>query len=85
MWSRPDWLAEPRGEDVLPAVRWYPLVTFWQLTLDMIRAQTVPFGHGHNYGPETLGAWMDVVPPPGWTPADTARVHAVQQVPDPAR
>jgi uncharacterized membrane protein len=83
--SRPDWLAEPRGEDVLPTVRWYPLVTFWQVTMDMIRAQTVPFGHGHNYGPESLDAWMDVVPPPGWTPADTARVHAVQQVPDPTR
>ncbi len=85
LWSRPDWLAEPRGEDVLPTVRWYPLVTFWQVTMDMIRAQTVPFGHGHNYGPETLDAWMDVVPPPGWTPADTARVHAVQEVPDPTR
>lgn len=85
LWSRPDWLAEPRGEDVLPTVRWYPLVTFWQVTMDMIRAQTVPFGHGHNYGPETLDAWMDVVPPPGWTPADTARVHGVQEVPDPTR
>lgn len=85
LWSRPDWLAEPRGEDVLPTVRWYPLVTFWQVTMDMIRAQTVPFGHGHNYGPESLDAWMDIVPPPGWTPADTARVHAVQEVPDPTR
>jgi uncharacterized membrane protein len=85
LWSRSDWLAQPRGEDVLPSVRWYPLVTFWQLAMDMIRAQTVPFGHGHNYGPESLDAWMDVVPPPGWTPAGTARVHAVQQVPDPTR
>ena len=84
-WSRPDWLVEPRGEDVLPTVRWYPLVTFWQVSMDMVRAQTVPFGHGHNYGPETLDAWMDVVPPPGWTPADTARVHAVARVPDPTR
>ena len=85
LWSRPDWLAEPRGEDVLPSVHWYPLITFWQVTTDLIDAQTVPFGHGHNYGPETLDAWMDVLPPPGWTPADTARVHAVQQVPDPTR
>lgn len=79
LWERPDWLAEPRGDDVLPTVRWYPLVTFWQVTMDMIRAQEVPFGHGHNYGPESLDAWMDIVPPPGWTPADTARVHAVQE------
>ena len=77
--ERPTWLAEPRGDDVLPSVRWYPLVTFWQVTMDMIRAQEVPFGHGHNYGPESLDAWMAVVPPPGWTPADTARVHAVQE------
>ncbi|MEJ2868133.1 alpha/beta hydrolase [Actinomycetospora sp. OC33-EN08] len=79
VWERPDWLAEPHGDDVLPGVRWFPLVTFWQVTMDMIRAQEVPFGHGHNYGPESLDAWMDVVPPPGWTPADTARVHAVQE------
>ncbi|WP_018334497.1 alpha/beta hydrolase [Actinomycetospora chiangmaiensis] len=79
LWERPDWLAEPRGDDVLPTVRWVPLVTFWQVTMDMIRAQEVPFGHGHNYGPESLDAWMDVVPPPGWTPADTARAHAVQE------
>ncbi|MFC5062912.1 alpha/beta-hydrolase family protein [Actinomycetospora atypica] len=77
--ERPTWLAEPRGDDVPPSVRWYPLVTFWQLTMDMIRAQEVPFGHGHNYGPESLDAWAAVVPPPGWTPADTARVHAVQE------
>ncbi|GLZ54596.1 alpha/beta-hydrolase family protein [Actinomycetospora sp. NBRC 106378] len=79
LWERPDWLAEPHGDDVLPDVRWFPLVTFWQVTMDMIRAQEVPFGHGHNYGPESLDAWTDVVPPPGWTPADTARAHAVQE------
>ena len=77
--ERPTWLAEPRGDDVLPSVRWYPLVTFWQVTMDMIRAQEVPFGHGHNYGPESLDAWTAVVPPPGWTPVDTARVRAVQE------
>src|SRR4051812_3897196 len=35
MVSRPDWLREDRGADVSPAMRWYPFVTFWQVTADM--------------------------------------------------
>ena len=31
---RPDWLREPLGPDVDPGLRWLPIVTFWQVTLD---------------------------------------------------
>jgi uncharacterized membrane protein len=34
-WDRPDWLAEPHGRDVLDAMVWIPLVTFWQVTIDL--------------------------------------------------
>lgn len=70
--SRPDWLDEPRGADVLPAMRWLPFVTFWQVTGDMVFSTGVPGGHGHSYGTQTAEAWARVLPPDGWT-ADRTR------------
>jgi uncharacterized membrane protein len=74
---RPDWLAEPRGADVLPSMRWIPMVTFWQVTLDMAVANSVPAGHGHDYGTTTVAAWAYIAPPPGWTAERTAALSAV--------
>ncbi|WP_297103979.1 alpha/beta-hydrolase family protein [uncultured Devosia sp.] len=69
-WQRPDWLREPRGPDVSPALNWYPVVTFLQLALDAALAQTPPVGHGHVYAPEHyIDAWVEVTAPPGWTEA----------------
>lgn len=64
--TRPDWLDRP-GSDVAPAVRWYPLLTFAQVTADMLVANDAAVGHGHNYRGEAAAAWAAVVPPPGWT------------------
>ncbi|WP_255491726.1 alpha/beta-hydrolase family protein [Actinotalea sp. JY-7876] len=75
--TRPDWLEEPRGQDVLPTMTWYPVVTFWQVTVDMTNSKTVPDGHGHNYDDVVLDAWVAVAAPQGWTDADTERVRAV--------
>ncbi len=72
---RPDWLAEPRGPDVLPAVRWYPLVTFWQLSADLVNADRVPAGHGHGYGALTADAWVAIAAPDGWSSSDTERLR----------
>lgn len=77
LYRRPDWLAEPRGADVLPAMRWFPVVTFWQLTADLFNAQSVPDGHGHNYGDTILDGWVAVAAPDGWSDADTGRVRRV--------
>lgn len=78
MFSRPDWLAEPAGADRAPAMRWYPIVTFWQVSADLGNAAGVPDGHGHNYGTVILDGWVAVTQPAGWTAADTARVrHAL--------
>lgn len=76
LWSEPDWLREPRGADVLPDVRWYPGVTFWQLTWDMAIALEPPPGHGHHYGQEITAAWASILHPPHWTEADTAALGA---------
>jgi uncharacterized membrane protein len=75
LFSRPDWLVEPPGRDRSASMRWYPIVTFWQVGADMTNAQAVPGGHGHNYGDMVLDGWVAVAPPDGWTGADTDRIR----------
>jgi uncharacterized membrane protein len=77
MFTRPDWLEEPRGEGVSPAMSWYPVVTFWQVSADLTNAVSPPMGYGHNYGAQLLDAWAIIAPPPGWTDADTDRAREV--------
>ncbi|WP_426504536.1 alpha/beta-hydrolase family protein [Dactylosporangium sp. McL0621] len=67
MLSRPDWLAERRGSDVLPSMRWLPFVTFWQVTADMAFSTGVSDGHGHSYGTAPAAARAAIAPPTGWT------------------
>jgi uncharacterized membrane protein len=81
VFSRPDWLVEPAGADRTTSMRWYPIVSFWQVSADMTNASSVPAGHGHNYGDSVLDGWVAVIPPEGWTNSDTERVRAeLQQV-----
>ena len=74
---QPDWLGEPRGPDVSSTMRWYPLVTFLQVTVDQFFGVVVPQGHGHNYASQMVAAWAYIVPPPTWTAADTTRLQAL--------
>lgn len=76
MFTKPDWLKEPAGGDRTATMRWYPIVTFWQVSADLGNAAGVPDGHGHNYGTVILDGWIAVTQPDGWTPADTARIRA---------
>lgn len=73
--QRPAWLAEPRGEDVLEQMRWFPFVTFWQLAADLAHADEVPAGHGHDYGTQVVDAWRAVAAPEEWSPAATRRLR----------
>ncbi|MDT5054644.1 MAG: hypothetical protein QOF66_3010 [Mycobacterium sp.] len=73
--NRPDWLKEPPGRDRTASMRWYPIITFWQVAADMTNASSVPGGHGHNYGDLVLDGWAAVAPPDGWTPDDTERIR----------
>jgi uncharacterized membrane protein len=75
LFNRPDWLREPPGRDRTASMRWYPIVTFWQVAADMTNAVSVPGGHGHNYGDYVLDGWAAVAPPDGWTPEDTERIR----------
>ncbi|SUA79887.1 Predicted membrane protein [Nocardia otitidiscaviarum] len=76
LFSRPDWLAEPRGSDVSRSVRWWPIVTFWQISADLANAQKVPAGHGHKYGTLVLDGWAAITRPPDWTPELAQRIRA---------
>jgi uncharacterized membrane protein len=77
IWDRPDWLGEPHGRDVLDAMIWLPLVTFWQVTADLPLATGVPDGHGHTYTREFVDGWATVLTTPGWTPDKAERLRAI--------
>ena len=76
LFGKPQWLIEPRGQDRTALMRWYPVVTFWQVSADLTNAEGVPGGHGHNYSNDILDGWVAVAPPDGWTAADTERIRA---------
>lgn len=62
LWRQPDWLKEPRGPDVNPEMRWYPVVTFVQVSIDQATANQVPSGHGHNYENAIVRNWNSILP-----------------------
>jgi uncharacterized membrane protein len=75
VYHEPDWMAPPRGPDVSPELRWFPFVSFLQLTLDMLTATDAPVGYGHVYAPaHYINAWIDVSDVRDWSPADIARL-----------
>ncbi|MEI7056512.1 alpha/beta-hydrolase family protein [Nocardioides sp. CCNWLW239] len=75
--ERPDWLAEERGRDVSPNVRWIPGVTMLQLGVDQFSASAVPDGQGHEFGTAPVRAWAAILPPPGWTDQQTEELVEV--------
>ncbi|GAA0455270.1 membrane protein [Paractinoplanes deccanensis] len=77
LWKKPQWLSGTRGPDVTPAMHWYPVITFWQTTVDAVFANKVPTGHGHVYRSGAVDGWAALAPPPGWTVGDTIRLRAV--------
>ncbi|MBX3147780.1 MAG: alpha/beta-hydrolase family protein [Gemmatimonadales bacterium] len=73
---QPAWMEAPRGPDVSPALRWYPVVTMLQLAVDIVAADKAPMGFGHVYAPEHyLDAWVAVSDPEGW---DSAALQALR-------
>jgi uncharacterized membrane protein len=75
LFAKPDWLREPRGDDVSPRMEWIPVVTFLQVSADMAVAVEVPDGHGHVFIKDVANAWAAVLQPPGWTPEKTVRLR----------
>lgn len=74
---RQDWLGSDRGRDVSPSLRWFPLVTFFQVGFDIPMATSVPLGYGHNFAPANyIDAWIEVTQPKNWSAADTAKLKS---------
>ena len=75
--SRPDWLSEPRGRDVLSAMIWLPFITFWQVTADLPFSTGVPAGHGHKYSAEYVAGWDTELRPAGITSAELDHLRKI--------
>jgi uncharacterized membrane protein len=76
LWKPPEWLDQPRGFDVPSAAGWYPIASAAHAVADMIFQLDTPPGFGHVYSTEYVKGWTSVIPPDGWTEADTARLDA---------
>jgi uncharacterized membrane protein len=75
LYREPAWMSLPRGPDVSPQLRWFPVVTVIQLWLDVAVATAAPIGFGHVYAPEHyIDAWIDVNDVQGWSPQKIARL-----------
>ncbi|MDP4508795.1 alpha/beta hydrolase [Nonomuraea turcica] len=77
IYRRPAWLEGARGPGMNPEMNWFPLVTFWQVLVDLTAGLSVPPGHGHRYGPNIVDGWAAVAAPPGWNASDTDRLRAL--------
>lgn len=74
-YRQPEWLTPPRGEDVSPLLRWYPIITALQVGIDMMLSAEVPPGHGHDYAVgDYISAWNAVTAPENWTDEDARRL-----------
>ena len=71
----PDWMIGQRGPDVSEQFRWYPVITMFQLAVDMMISTKVPEGFGHLLAAEHyIDAWLALTGPAGWDEGDTARL-----------
>lgn len=75
LWRAPQWMREPPAPDVSPAMRFVPLVTQFQVLVDMAISMAIPPGSGHAYvADDYIDAWVAVTAPGGWSDGDTARL-----------
>jgi uncharacterized membrane protein len=77
LWRAPQWMRDPPAEDMSEHFAFMPIVTQFQLALDMALSFGAPPGHGHAYfARDYIGPWVQVTDPAGWTGADTERLIA---------
>lgn len=77
LFAEPDWLEEAPGYDVQSTMRWYPVVTFLQVTADLALAQRARVAHGHYFHGATVAGWAAVTQPADWPPARSAELTAL--------
>ncbi|MEM6460360.1 MAG: alpha/beta-hydrolase family protein [Pseudomonadota bacterium] len=73
----PVWMREPPADDVSPYLRFMPVVTQFQLALDMALSTAASAGHGHAYySQDYIEPWVQVSEPANWSATDTERLKA---------
>ncbi|WP_159450221.1 alpha/beta-hydrolase family protein [Demequina sp. NBRC 110056] len=78
--NEPEWLVGERAPDVSNQMTWYPLVTMWQVLLDLPAAGSIPQGYGHLYSHRAnAAAWAGVTDAPGWS---SVRLDSLAEVLD---
>ncbi len=75
LFQRPESYDRPHGPDVIAAVRWLPIVTFFHSLGDLGFAMYAPDGHGHSYRADIVDALVALDAPADWTSADTRRLR----------
>jgi len=75
-WSRPAWLDNGyRAPDVSREMGWAPVITMWQVAIDLASADGVPVGYGHKYSAQAFAqSWAGVIGDDAW---DQRRVEAL--------
>jgi uncharacterized membrane protein len=77
LWRAPQWMRDAPAQDMSEHFVFMPVVTQFQLALDMALSFGSPPGHGHAYyARDYIGPWVQVTDPRGWTRADTDRLIA---------
>ena len=77
LFRAPPWMRDPPAPDASEYMRFIPVVTQFQLALDMALSFGAPPGHGHAYyGRDYVAPWVEVTAPQEWTAADTERLKA---------
>lgn len=71
LFSRPAWIDPPLGPGVDPHIRYFPIITYLSLGMDLISGGGPP-EVGHNYSGDIGPAIALTVNPPGWSPEKTA-------------
>jgi uncharacterized membrane protein len=77
LWRAPVWMQEPPAPEVSDNLIFMPVVTQFQLALDLALSFGSPPGFGHAYyARDYIGPWVQVTAPENWTAADTERLKA---------
>lgn len=73
--KEPDWMKKPRGKDVSPKLKWFPVITMLQLAADM-SSSTAPKGYGHEYASaHYFDVWHALTEPKGWSKEELKQIR----------
>lgn len=54
---------------------WFPILTWGQVSADLMAGFSAGPGFGHNYSTDFVSGWASVVPPNGWSATDTRELE----------